>query len=134
MLANDIDNFGGLFAAQVHHIDHGLADDLIQGNQNQQRNEGPEAAAGGGDAFFFVELHDLHLIFCFIVAVLGFQSLDPGGHTGHLHHAFLALGADRQQNQFDGDAEEDQGQAVIAGEVVKKLQHIAEGDPNDVSN
>ncbi|CAN4050831.1 hypothetical protein EJMLMN_EJMLMN_15090, partial [Dysosmobacter welbionis] len=46
----------GVLAAEVHEVDNGLPDDIVQGHQNGQGQKAPQAAAHGIEALFLVEL------------------------------------------------------------------------------
>ncbi|CAN4006135.1 hypothetical protein BFDFBN_BFDFBN_06040, partial [Dysosmobacter welbionis] len=44
----------GVLAAEVHEVDNGLPDDIVQGHQNGQGQKAPQAAAHGIEALFLV--------------------------------------------------------------------------------
>ena len=113
---------------QMHQVAQGLTDYGIEREENDQREQGPEAAAKHADAFLFVELVDFLLISLLIVTAGDLDLLDDGLKTGGLHHALLTLGAHGEQKDLYRQREEDQGCAVVIKQAVKELQHIAKGN------
>ena len=110
-----------------------LADDGVQGDQNGQGNETPEAAAHGADALFFVELLHLLIHFCLIVGILLLDLLHLAGHAVHPDHALLGLDLEGQHDELDDNGEQNDSQTVGIGQVVKQLDQRGEGDTNVVS-
>ena len=116
----------------MQHVGQRLADDVIEREQNEQRDERPEAAARGRDALLFIEGHQLLLILLLVVAIFGFERLGQRRQARHLQHALLALDGQRQQNDLDDQREQDQRQAIVARELVEPLEQIAERDADNV--
>ena len=116
----------------MQHVGQRLADDVVEREQNEQRDERPEAAARGRDALLFIEGHQLLLILLLVVAIFGFERLGQRRQARHLQHALLALDGQRQQNDLDDQREQDQRQAIVARELVEPLKQIAERDADNV--
>ena len=81
----------GVLAAEVHEVDNGLPDDIVQGHQNGQGQKAPQAAAHGIEALFLVELLHLLLHLQLVVGVFLLDLLHLAGHAAHPHHALLGL-------------------------------------------
>ena len=94
-----------LHIVDAHHILNGLADDGVQGNQNQQREKRPQAAAHGVDLLPLIKLLDLQIIALTVSAVLLLQLLHLALKHVHLNHAPLALQRKREQDKLDNDRE-----------------------------
>ena len=121
-------------AGVVHHVRDRLTDDVVKRQQDEERNERPQAAAAHGHAFFLVHLLDSHLVFLLVVAVFGLKGLDLRRQTGHLEHTLLALDRHRQQHQLDDQREQNQRQTVAVGEGIQPVEQIAERDADQVRN
>ena len=119
-------------AGVVHHVRDRLTDDVVKRQQDEERNERPQAAAAHGHAFFLVHLLDGQLVFLLVVAVFGLKGLDLRRQTGHLEHTLLALDRHRQQHQLDDQRKQDQRQTVAVGEGIQPVEQIAERDADDV--
>ena len=94
-----------LHIVDAHHILNGLADDGVQGNQNQQREKRPQAAAHGVDLLPLIKLLDLQIIALTVSAVLLLQLLHLALKHVHLNHAPLTLQRKREQDKLDNDRE-----------------------------
>ena len=124
----------GVLAAEVHEVDNGLPDDIVQGHQNGQGQKAPQAAAHGIEALFLVELLHLLLHLQLVVGVFLLDLLHLAGHAAHPHHALLGLHLEGQQDQLDDQREQDQGHAVGPCQVVKQPQQGRKRDTNCVSD
>ena len=116
----------GSTAAEVHEVDDGLPDDIVQGHQNGQRQKAPQAPAHGVDALFLVELLHLLIHFYAVIGVLFLDLLHFPGHPIHADHALLRLHLEGQQDQLDDQGEQDQRYAVRAGQIVKQADQPCE--------
>ena len=121
-------------AGVVHHVRDRLTDDVVKRQQDEERNERPQAAAAHGHALFLVHLLDGQLVFLLVVAVFGLKGLDLRRQTGHLEHTLLALDRHRQQHQLDDQREQNQRQTVVVGEGIQPVEQIAERDADQVRN
>ena len=66
---NECDDGSRHRARVVQHVGDRLTDDIVQREQDQQRDERPQAAASHRDALFLVHLLHRHLGFLAVVAV-----------------------------------------------------------------
>ena len=121
-------------AAEVHEEDHGLPDDIVEGDHDGHGQKAPQAPAHGVDALLGVELLQLLVHLHLVVGVFLLDLLHLAGHPVHTHHALLGLHLEGQQHQLDHQGEEDERQAVGACQVVKKSQQSREGDTDIVSD
>ena len=121
-------------AGVVHHVRDRLTDDVVKRQQDEERNERPQAAAAHGYALFLVHLLDGQLVFLLVVAVFGLKGLDLRRQAGHFEHALLALDRHRQQHQLDDQRKQDQRQTVAVGEGIQPVEQIAERDADQVRN
>ena len=119
-------------ARVVQHIRDRLTDDVVKREENQQRDERPEAAASHRDALFLIHLLDGHLGFLAVVAVFCLDGTGQRGKTGHFEHALFALDAHRKQNELDDQREQNQRHAVVAREDIQPVEQIAERDADDI--
>ena len=124
----------GVLAAEVHEVDNGLPDDIVQGHQDGQGQEAPQAAAHGIEALFLIELLHLLLHLQLIVGILFLDLLHLAGHPAHPQHALLGLDLEGQQDQLDDQREQDQRHAVGPRQVVKQPHQGRKGDTNQVSD
>ena len=110
----------------MEHVHQGLADNGVQGDQDQHGYKAPQAAAAHGNAFLLVQLlHGLALP-CLVVRVLALDLLHLGGEPGHLHHALLGLGGDGQEHELHQHGKQDQGHAVAVCQLVQQLHQVTE--------
>ena len=117
---------------QVHQVVQRFTDDSVQRQKEQQRQERPQAAAVHADALGLIEGHDLLLIFLLVVSAGKLQLLELRLQAGHLHHALLALGAERQKDQLDNEREQNERKAVVIQESIEEFQHIAKGNADKI--
>ena len=106
----------------AHHVVDGLTNDGVEDHQDNEGDEGPQAAAHGVDLLLGVELLDLLIVALPVVAVLLLQLLHLALEHVHLDHAALALQGQGEQHHLDHQREQDQRQAVAAAEVIKNLE------------
>ena len=109
-----------------------FTDDSVQRQKEQQRQERPQAAAVHADTLGLIEGHDLLLIFLLVVSAGKLQLLELRLQAGHLHHALLALGAERQKDQLDNEREQNERKAVVIQESIEEFQHIAKGNADKI--
>ena len=76
---------------QAHEIPQGQTDDGIQGDQNGEGKERPQAAGRGVDALSGVEIGHFLLLPLLVVGVTGLDVLDLALQAVHPQHALLAL-------------------------------------------
>ena len=113
---------GDKILGHKHHAAQGLADDAVQGDEDGEGNEGPEAAGHGIDALFPVELLHLGVELLGVALVAALQLLDFGLEPGGAHHALLALGHKGGENKVDRQSEENNGHTIAAGQLIE-LDH-----------
>ena len=123
-LGNGVEGIG---VVDAHHVMDGLADDGVEDHQNDQGDEGPQAAAHGVDLLLLIELLDLQIITLPVFAVLLLQFLHLTLQDVHLDHAALALQGEGEKHHLDHQGEQDQGQAIAAAETIKNLQQPRKG-------
>ena len=116
----------------MEHVDDGLPDDGVKGQQHQKGQQAPQAAAGHGHAFLLVKLLDSRVHFLLIVGVLLPDEVHLGGKPGHFHGAFLTLGRGRHQHQLHQNGKENQGKSIAGGELIQPAQQIPKGNGNQV--
>ena len=119
---------------QHHEVGDGLADDGVQGQQNGEGQQAPQAAGHGVDPLLGVELLHLLGLLGLVVGVFLLDFLKPAGHAAHAHHALLGLHLEGQHNQLDHQGKEDDGHGVGARQVIKEPDQPGEGDTDNVSN
>ena len=119
-------------AGIVHHVRDRLTDDVVKRQQDDERDERPQAAAAHRHALFLVHLLDGQLVFLLVVAVFGLEGFDLRRQTGHFKHALLALDRHRQQHQLDDQREQNQCQTVVVGEGIQPVEQIAERDTDEI--
>ena len=83
----------------------GLTDDGVEDHQDNQWDEGPQAAAHGVDLLLGVELLDLLIIALPVLAVLLLQLQHLALEHVHLDHAALALQGQGEQHHLDHQRE-----------------------------
>ena len=105
-----------------HHARERLTDDAVKGDEDGERNEGPQTAGHGVGAVLLVELLHLLVELLGVPLVSALDLLDLGLKTGGAHHALLALRHERGQNEVDDESEEYDGHTVIAGQLIE-LDH-----------
>ena len=105
---------GDLIRGQMHHVEHGTTDDIVQRHQDGQGEEGPEAAAHGVDPFPFVQLLHFLVVLYSVVAVLLLEPCHLCLHGVHLHHALLALVGQGEEDDLGQQGEHDQRQGIAA--------------------
>ena len=106
------------FFSHKHHTGQGLADNAVQGNQDRERDQGPDAAGHRVDSLFLVELLHLLIQLLLIPFVPPLQLLDLRLDTRGAHHAAFTLRHKRSQHQVDHKSKEDNRPAVVSGDVV----------------
>ena len=89
----------------AHHVVNGLTDDGVEDHQDNEGDEGPQAAAHGIDLLLGVELLDLLIVALPVVAVLLLQLLHLALEHVHLDHAALALQGQGEQHHLDHQRE-----------------------------
>ena len=118
----------------MKHIDNGLPDNGVKGNQQQHGHEAPQAAAAHGNALFLIKLLQSLVLAVGVVGIAALDILHSGSQPGHLHHALFGLGGDGQQHQLHNHGKQNQGRAVVSGKPVKQFHQIAEGNLNHIGN
>lgn len=78
----------------------GPVDDLVQGQQEEQGQEGPQAPAHGVDALLLIELCQLLLVFLLIFGILLLQLRLLAGQASHTDHATLGLHLEGKEYQL----------------------------------
>ena len=114
--ADLLDDGGG----QAHEVPQGGTDDGVQGDQDGEGNEGPQAAGHGVHALTGVQVRHLLLLALPIVGEAGLDILHLALHPVHPEHTLLALELEGQDHQLHHQSEEDQSQTVGPGETVKQ--------------
>ena len=120
-------HLGNLLGRQAHGIEQGPADNGVQGQQDEQGDKRPQAAAHGVDLLPLVKFLYLKVIALPIFAVLLLQLLHLAGEQIHLDHALLALQRNREENELNHNGEQDQGQAVAVKDIIKGQQQPGKG-------
>ena len=90
-----------------HHAGHGHADDAVQGDQNRERDQGPQAAGHGVHALFPVQLLHFGIQLLLVPFVAALQFLDLRLQAGGTHHALLALRHEGGEDQVHREGKED---------------------------
>ena len=116
-----------LILGHAQEVGQGLTDDAVQGDQNGQGQEGPEAAAGGLDPFLLIELLQLNGVAFPVSAVLLLDKLLLVGQAVHGHHALAALQEEGEEDDTDHQGEQQQGNAVAVGHIIEQQQQLREG-------
>ena len=109
-----LDGGGDLVGRQMHHVEHGTTDDIVQCHQDGQGEEGPQAAAHGVDPFPFVQLLHFLIVLYSVVAILLLQPRHLCLHGVHLHHALFAFVRQGKENDFRQQGKHDQSQGIAA--------------------
>ena len=99
---------------QGHEVAQRCADDVVQGDQDGEGQEGPQAPGHGVDALAGIEVRDLLLLLFFVIGVFLLDLLHLAVHAAHAEHTLLALELEGKQHQLDDQGEEDQSDAVRA--------------------
>ena len=125
-LPDGFQRFQCLFPGHVdqHKVDHRAADDAVQGDQDGQGQEAPEAAAHRIDVLLFIELLDLHRIAFLVVSAALFDLLHARIHPGHVHRIALGFRAGIEHDQLDDHGKQDDGQAIGACEGEQDVQQL----------
>ena len=105
----------------------GPVDDLVQGQQEEQGQEGPQAPAHGVDALLLIELCQLLLVFLLIFGVLLLQLRLLAGQASHTDHAALGLHLEGKEYQLQDQTEEDDGHTVGPGDGIHPAQQGGKG-------
>ena len=117
----------GLGVVDAHHVVDGLPDDGVEDHQDDQGDEGPQAAAHGVDLLLLIELLHFQVVSLPVLAVLLLQLLHLTGQDVHLDHAALALQGEGEEHHLDHHGKEDQSQSIAAAEVIKQLKQPGKG-------
>ena len=99
---------------QAHEVAQGGTDDVVQGDEDGERDEGPQAAGHGVHTLAGVEVGHLLLLLFLVVGIPRLDILDLTLHAIHAQHALLALELEGQQHQLHHQGEQDQRHAVGA--------------------
>ena len=129
-----IGDLGDDLVGQVHEEPQRGTDDIVQGDQDGERQEGPQAAGHGVDALFGVQVGHLLLLPLLVVGVAGLDILDLALHPVHAQHALLALHLEGQDHQLHHQGEEDQGHAVGTGQAVEDSRQPCERHTDIISD
>ena len=118
------------FRAKAHHLRQRLTDDAVERDQDRERDQAPEAAGHRVDLLLPVELGHLLIELLLVSLVPALKLRDPRLKAAGAHHALLALGHERKQNQVHDDAEEDDRPTVAAGQIVECFEQPGKGCSN----
>ena len=116
-----------LILGHAQQVRQGLTDDAVQGDQHSQGQHGPQAAAGGLDAFLLVELLQLDGVAFTVSAVLLLNELLLVGQAAHGHHALTALQEEGEEDDTDHQSKQQQSDAVAVGHAVEQQQQLGKG-------
>ena len=116
----------------VHEVRQRLADDGVQDHEEGHGQEGPQAAGGGLDPFFLIELLQLAAVFFPVPGVFLLQHALLFCQAAHGEHSLPAFQKDGEEDQADHQAKQDQGDPVAAGDVVEQQQQFGEGGKDNV--
>ena len=116
--------------AQAHHLRQRLTDDAVERDQDRERDQAPEAAGHRVDLLFPIELGHLFIELLLVSLVPALKLRDPRLKAAGTHHALLALGHERKQNQVHDDAEEDDRPTVAAGQLIESFEQPGKGCSN----
>ena len=105
---------------QAHEVAQRGTNDVVQSDQDGERDKGPQAAGHGIHTLTGVELRHLLLLLFLVVGIPGLDILDLALHTVHAEHALLALELEGQQHQLHQQGEQDQRHAVGPGPCVEQ--------------
>ena len=119
---------------QVHEEPQGGTDDIVQGDQDGERQEGPQAAGHGVDAFLGVQVGHFLLLPLLVVGEAGLDILDLALHPVHAQHALLALHLEGQDHQLHHQGEQDQRHAVGTGQAVEHSRQPGERHTDIISD
>ncbi|MPM21083.1 hypothetical protein SDC9_67526 [bioreactor metagenome] len=112
----------------------GLADNGVQRDEEEHGQHAPQAAAHGADPLLGIQLLRLLLLLCRVIGVFFLNLLHLSAHAVHADHALFALHLERQQHQLDDQREENQGQTIGAGHIVKQPQKGGKRDTDVISH
>ena len=129
-----IGNLGNDLVGQVHEEPQRGTDDIVQGDQDGEGQEGPQAAGHGVDALLGVQVGHLLLLPLLVVGVAGLDILDLALHPVHAQHALLALHLEGQDHQLHHQGEEDQRHAVGTGQAVEHSRQPCERHTDVISD
>ena len=129
---NAFHNSLGYALGLVEHILDGLTDNGVQGNQNQQRQQAPQAATAQRNTGFLVKNLDSGILLYLVIGILSLNCLNLRGQAGHLHGALLALGGSRVQNELNQNGEQNQRHTIVGGQLIQPGQQVTEGYLNKV--
>ena len=121
------DNVG----AREHHARDRLADDAVQGDQDREGDQRPQAAGHRVDALLAVELLHLGVELLGVALMLFLQLLDARLQAGGTHHALFALGVERREDQVHDQGKEDDSPAIAAGQVIEPDHQLGKGPGDD---
>ena len=99
---------------QGHEVAQRCADDVVQGDQDGEGQEGPQAPGHGVDTLAGIEVRDLLLLPLLVIGVFLLDLLHLAVHAAHAEHTLLALELEGKQYQLDDQGEEDQSDAIGA--------------------
>ena len=117
-------------ARHEHHACQRLADNAVKSDQDREGDQRPEAARHGVDALFAVELLHLGIELLLISLVAALQLLDLGLQACGPHHALLALGHERSQDQVHCKRKEDDRTAIVPCQIVQPDHQPGKGFGN----
>ena len=132
-LLQHTDDLGDSLLGLHEDVGDGLANNGVQGNQNQHGDEAPQAAAGHGHARVLIQLLGQLLLLLGVVGIAALDVLHLRGQAGHAHHALFRLGVDGGQDDLHRQTEDDQSDTVVVGGVVQQSQQPAKGNGDDVA-
>ena len=118
---------------QAHEVPHGHADDVVQGDQDGEGNEEPQAAGHGVDAFLGIQLRHGLLLLLLVVGIAGLDVVELALHAVHAQHALLALELEGQQHQLHHQGKQDQGHAIGPGPAVEQPGQEGKGNADIIS-
>ena len=104
----------------VHQKAQRRADDVVQGDEDGEGDERPQAAGHRVHTLARVELCHLLLLALAVVGEAGLDILDLALHPVHAEHALLALELEGQQHELHHEGKEDQRNAVGARPTVEQ--------------
>ena len=117
--------------AQAHHLRQRLTDNAVERDQDDREgDQRPQAAGHRVDLLFPIELGHLFIELLLVSLVPALKLCDPRLKAAGAHHALLALGHERKQNQVHDDAEEDDRPTVAAGQLIECFEQPGKGCSN----
>ena len=117
-----------------HEVGDGLADDVVEGDEDGHGDEAPQAAAHGVDAFLFVELLHFLLELGLVFGVALLQLLHLTADAAHAHHALLGFHLEGQHDELDDQSKQDQSHTVGVRQVIEQTNQPGKGYANVVAN